>query len=212
MVTLLTKHYDTESYGLGCTFPLSPPPLPSVSHWLSRLMKLKKYVKLLGLESALLQGHTFETITGPITELREKYPSAGANAMHAYLWNSYDIHVSRYVALISWLFTLTWSNICRELIQQYLKQAEPELVAQRLANHMDCCTFYAAGVNHFWAMDQHDKWLQFGLHWHGCMNGFSGKILWLTVWWNNSNPKLICAQYLKVVKKVGGMCLIIISS
>jgi len=64
-------------------------------------MKLKKYVKLLGLESALLQGHTFETITGPITELREKYPSAGANAMHAYLWNSYDIHVSRYVALIS---------------------------------------------------------------------------------------------------------------
>jgi len=60
----------------------SPPPLPSVSCWLSRLTKLKKYVKLLGLESALLQGHMFETIAGPIMELREKYPSASANAMH----------------------------------------------------------------------------------------------------------------------------------
>jgi len=55
-------------------------------------------------------------------------------------------------------------------------------------------------------MDQHNKWLRFGLHWHGCVNGFTGKILWLTVWWNNLNPKFVCAQYLGAVRKVGGTC------
>ena len=100
MVTLLTKHYNTESYGLGCTFPLSPPPLPSVSHWLSRSMKLKKYVKLLGLESALLQGHMFETITGPIMELREKYPSAGISKIKLILFHL--LHLIPCLNLLFW--------------------------------------------------------------------------------------------------------------
>jgi hypothetical protein len=64
---------------------------------LARLTKLRKYCKLLGLKNAWSQGHTFETIAGPIAELREKYPSAGASAMRTYLWNSYDMRVSRYV-------------------------------------------------------------------------------------------------------------------
>jgi len=54
---------------------------------------------------------------------------------------------------------------------------EPKKVAARFGNVAIHCTFYAAGVNHFWAMDQHDKWKHFGLFWHGCMDGFSGKIL-----------------------------------
>ena len=77
-------------------------------------------------------------------------------------------------------------------------------MSQRLGRRFARRTFYAAGVNHFWAMDQHDKWLRFGLHWHGCIEGFTGKIIWLTVWWNNSNPKYVCAQYLKAVKQFGG--------
>ena len=90
------------------------------------------------------------------------------------------------------------------MIQDYLKVTEPNLVAERKASRLVRHTFYAAGVNHFWAMDQHDKWKRFGLYWHGCVDGFTGKILWLIVWWNNSNPKLVCAQYLKAVKSVGG--------
>ena len=102
MVPLLAKHYDTESYGLGCALPLLLPHSSCfrVLHWLSRSTKLKEYVKLLGLESALSQGHTFETIAGPIAELREKYPSAGAAAMRTYLRNSYDMRVSRYVTTV----------------------------------------------------------------------------------------------------------------
>jgi hypothetical protein len=55
---------------------------------------------VLGLRNAWSQEHTFDTIAGPIAELREKYPSAGANAMCTYLWNSYDMCVSRYVTCL----------------------------------------------------------------------------------------------------------------
>ena len=94
-------------------------------------------------------------------------------------------------------------QIPREVVRKYLKLIEPDLVAQRRANRLVRRAFYAAGVNHFWAMDQHNKWLRFGLHWHGCIEGFTGKIIWLTVWWNNSNPKFVCAQYIKAVKQFG---------
>ena len=95
----------------------------------------------------------------------------------------------------------------REVIRQYLKHTEPGKVAARLGNGIICRMFYVAGVNHFWAMDQHDKWKRFGLFWHGCMDGFSGKILWLVIWWTNSNPRFVCAQYVKAVRTVGGMSL-----
>jgi hypothetical protein len=58
---------------------------------------------------------------------------------------------------------------------------EPELVAERLGNGIIHHTFYMVRVNHFGAMDQHDKWKCFGLFWHGCMDGSTGKILWLVL-------------------------------
>ena len=100
MVPLLAKHYDRGSYGLGCVLPSSPSPhFRRVLHRLSRVTKLKSYAKTLGLPSALSQGHTFDTIAGPIAELRKVYPDAGANALRTYLQNSYDMRVSRYVTL-----------------------------------------------------------------------------------------------------------------
>ena len=102
------------------------------------------------------------------------------------------------------LFAITQETTYREVIRQFLKLTEPEKVAERLGNGIIRRAFYAAGVNHFWSMDQHDKWKRFGLFWHGCMDGFTGKILWLVIWWTNSNPRFVCAQYLKAVRTVGG--------
>ena len=102
-------------------------------------------------------------------------------------------------------------DACREVIRRYLKLIEPNQVAGRIKNRLIRRTFYAAGVNHFWAMDQHDKWKRFGLFWHGCLDGFTGKILWLVVWWNNSNPKFVCAQYLNTVRNIGDVFLFLFS-
>jgi hypothetical protein len=50
-------------------------------------------VKELGLTGACLEHHSFETIAEPIAELREIYPTAGANALHVYMRTHFDMHV-----------------------------------------------------------------------------------------------------------------------
>jgi len=59
------------------------------------MSKLKTYVKTLGLTSACSQGHTFNTITGPIAELRDMYPGAGAAELHTNLLNKFEMRVSK---------------------------------------------------------------------------------------------------------------------
>ncbi len=61
--------------------------------------------------------------------------------------------------------------------------------------------FYCAGVNDLWCIDQHDKWkYRFGLCLHACVDPFSGVLKWMKIWWNNSNPVLICKYYLDVIE------------
>jgi len=72
---------------------------------------------------------------------------------------------------------------------------------------LQCRRFWAAGVNDIWAVDQHDKWLQFGLALHTGIEPFSGCILWVKVWHSNRNPQLILSYYLEMVEDFGRKCL-----
>jgi len=97
MLPMLSKHYDTETYGLGCVLYSPPPLFTPLTHlsWVSRMSKLNVYVKTLGLTSARSQGHTFNTIAGPIAELRDMYPGAGAAELRTNLWNKFEMRVSK---------------------------------------------------------------------------------------------------------------------
>jgi hypothetical protein len=81
---------------------------------------------------------------------------------------------------------------------------EPEAVASRKGRNFKRRVFYAAGVNDVWAMDQHDKWMRFGLYLHGGIDPFAGDILWLRIWWTNRNPRLVASYYLDTARKRGG--------
>lgn len=90
------------------------------------------------------------------------------------------------------------------LIEEYFESFEPELKIARLGRKLKRAQFYAAGINVLWCMDQHDKWkYKFGLCLHVCVDPFSGYLLWLRVWWNNSNPLVICRYYLETVASLG---------
>ncbi|KAF8076875.1 hypothetical protein FPV67DRAFT_1559232 [Lyophyllum atratum] len=58
------------------------------------------------------------------------------------------------------------------------------------------------------AVDQHDKWMRFGLRLHTGIDPFAGRIHWLKVWWTNSNPKLIGGYYLDFINETGHMPLV----
>lgn len=97
----------------------------------------------------------------------------------------------------------------RKLILDYNKATDPVGVAARRAGCIRRRVFYAAGVNHIWAFDQHDKWKRFGLRFHLGVEPFTGFLLWLIVWWTNSNPKLVGQEYFQAARKYGGKCLFI---
>jgi len=92
-------------------------------------------------------------------------------------------------------------------MREYFLTYEPELLRQRKVNHLKHCHFWMARVNDIWAIDQHDKWLCFGLALHTGIEPFSGHILWTKVWQSNHNPQLILSYYLESVEFFGCKCL-----
>lgn len=88
----------------------------------------------------------------------------------------------------------------RRIIFDYFTQYKPNLICLHKAQHLRHRRFWAASI---WTVDQHDKWLQFGLALQTGIEPFSGKILWIHVWHSNCNPQLILIYYLNVVKQCG---------
>jgi len=97
MVPLLEKHYDTDSYSLKYVLNAFCRLTRRFLRPVSRKTKLKAYAKTLGLQSARAQAHTFDTIAGPIAQIKKTYPNVGAETLRTLLRNSYDMYVSRYV-------------------------------------------------------------------------------------------------------------------
>jgi len=99
-------------------------------------------------------------------------------------------------------------RVPKELIRQYNNVHDVDGVRARKVNQLRRRVFHAAGVNHLWAMDQHDKWKKYGLRLHLCIEPFTGKLLWLVIWWTNSNPKFVARQYFRAAKTFGGIPLL----
>jgi len=88
-------------------------------------------------------------------------------------------------------------------MSSYFLTYEAHLLSKCKANCLQRHQFWTAGVNDIWAVDQHDKWLWFGLALHTGIEPFSGHILWVKVWHSNQNPQLILSYYLETVEDFG---------
>lgn len=103
-----------------------------------------------------------------------------------------------------WLMVLHYYST---VIERYFQDYEPQLINACKAKKLKRKQFYAAGVNVLWCQDQHDKWkYKFGLCFHVCVDPFSGYLLWLKIWWNNSNPMLVFSFYADTVRSLGCQC------
>ncbi|KAG2112122.1 hypothetical protein BD769DRAFT_1689849 [Suillus cothurnatus] len=86
--------------------------------------------------------------------------------------------------VVSLLFHEWNMSVPRSVVISYFRTYEPELVRQ---------------------LDQHDKWLRYGLGLHTGIEPFSGRIMWMRVWHSNRNPQLILSYYLDTVEMLGHM-------
>jgi len=87
---------------IGAHLVFSPPLFTpfSTCTWVSRITKLKAYMKTLGLKSAHSEGHMFDMIAGPMAKVREIFPGAGARELRTHLLIRFDMHVSKYVTML----------------------------------------------------------------------------------------------------------------
>jgi len=138
----------------------------------------------------------------------DMYPDAGVHEMIGLLFHEHDMAVSRSVNIVMiGLQNANYKVPYRSTMRAYFLTYEPHLLRQCKANRLQHHRFWATGVNDIWAIDQHNKWLWFGLALHTGIEPFSGRIVWMKVWHSNHNPQLILSYYLETVEASGCECL-----
>ncbi|KAF9058321.1 hypothetical protein BDP27DRAFT_1372793 [Rhodocollybia butyracea] len=145
----------------------------------------RKWIEDWGFLSTRKQGHNEETIQPWVEDVKQRFPTKGAEGIKVMLSLNHGVKAPR------------------ELILRVLHTIESEAVAVRKAKKFKHRIYYAAGVSNMWCLDQHDKFQKFGLRFHNAINPFSSRNIWVKCWWTNKNPILINSYYLEAVKQAG---------
>jgi len=85
---------------------------------------------------------------------------------------------------------------------EILKELDPEGVKERKKRNLKRRVYSVPGPDFLWHIDGYDKLKLFSFCIHGCIDGFSRRLIWLEVS-NNKQPKVIAKFYLDAIKQVG---------
>lgn len=95
-------------------------------------------------------------------------------------------------------------QVPRAVVQELLREIDPEGTEQRRAHRLKRREYRNPGPNYAWHCDGYDKLKQYEFPIHGCIDGWSRKILWLYVTRSNNCPNNIVTFYLDAVVEFGG--------
>ena len=90
----------------------------------------------------------------------------------------------------------------RDLIMHYLKVVDPEGVELRRKHKLRQSLYRSAGPNSCWHIDGYDKLKPYGFPIHGCIDGFSRKLIWFELIPSNNDPYIIANLYIKALQKL----------
>ena len=94
--------------------------------------------------------------------------------------------------------------VSQETVRHALRILDPDGVAQRLSRRLRRRQYKAKGPNFLWHVDEYDKLKPFGFCIHGCLDGFSPRIMWLEVATTNNVSRLVANYFLDTVRQIGG--------
>lgn len=96
-------------------------------------------------------------------------------------------------------------NCRREDVRKIIKELDPEGVDLRRKRRLRRRKYVSQGPNYAWHIDGHDKLKPFGFSIHGCIDGFSRRLIWLKVGPSNKMPEIVAKYYLDAVTELGGV-------
>lgn len=91
----------------------------------------------------------------------------------------------------------------RNDVMKIMKELYPYATEERKAHRLQRRTYRLNGPNYVWHVDGYDKLKPFGFCIHGCIDGYSRRVMWLEVASTNNNPSVVAKYYLDCLKSVG---------
>ena len=88
---------------------------------------------------------------------------------------------------------------------EIVKELDPDGVQAQKKKRLRRRTYAVPGPNHLWHIDGYDKLKPFGFSIHGCIDGFSRRLIWLEVGPTNKNPQVIAHFYIQAIKQLNGV-------
>ena len=95
-------------------------------------------------------------------------------------------------------------QVPRETVRLLVKELDPEGVNLRKSGNLRRRIYHSPGPNYVWHVDGYDKLKPYGFLVHGCIYGYSRKILWLKVCRTNNDPAVTGKHFLDTVTKYQG--------
>ena len=80
-----------------------------------------------------------------------------------------------------------------------LQIIDPAGIAERIRKRLKQRQYQVAGPNYLWHSDGYDKIKRYGFAIHGCIDGYSKKILWMRVTNTNNKPEVVASYFLDTV-------------
>lgn len=87
----------------------------------------------------------------------------------------------------------------KEDVRMILQELDSEGVMTRRARRLIRRQYYAPGPNFIWHLDGNDKLVPYGIGIHGCIDGFSRKLIWLNAYVSNKDPMIIANYFVDAV-------------
>lgn len=94
--------------------------------------------------------------------------------------------------------------VSKETVRHALRLLNPAAVDNRLRHRLQRRQYRGRGPNFIWHIDGYDKLKPFGFCIHGCIDGFSRRIMWLEVGTSNNDPSIVSKYFVDCIREIGG--------
>ncbi len=148
------------------------------------LQTLKKRLKSMGLGRRLQQFEEQEVRA----RVRHKLDGPGSLQGYRSMW-----HTLRREGI----------QVLRDAVAAILRDEDPEGCKERQSRGLKRRKYVNPGPNYVWHIDGYNKLKPFGFPIHGCIDGFSRKIICLFVGRSTNDPAVIEKAFLGAVKRFG---------
>ena len=95
-------------------------------------------------------------------------------------------------------------RVPRRVVEEIMRELDPEGCETRRRKRLRRRKYRAPGPNYCWHVDGYDKLKSYGFPIHGCIDGWSRKIMWLRLVRLNNLPETAASHFVDCVDDYGG--------